>query len=76
MIFKGVVTDSLQMFVILIGTLSYPCDLLESNCFIIDNRSLFVTRKELILVLALYKRGGNTLMFFIGMHIEAKKLLK
>ena len=45
-IFKGIVTDSLQIFIILINTLPYPCDLHESNDFIIDNISLFVTRKE------------------------------
>ena len=64
-IFKGIVTDSLQMFIILIDILLYPCDLLESNDFIIDNISLFVTQKEFILVLVLYKRGGHTLLFFI-----------
>ena len=56
--------------------LLYPCDFLESNDFIVDKISLFVTRKEFILVLVLYKRGGNTLLFFIGAHIETKKLLK
>ena len=72
-----IVTNSLQIFIILIDILSYPCDLLESNDFIIDNISLFVTRKELILVvLVLYKKGGNTLLFFIGVHIETNKLLK
>ena len=75
-IFKGIVTDSLQIFIILIEILSNPCDLLESSDFIIDSISLFVTRKEFILVLVLYKRGGNTLLFFIGVHIETKKLLK
>ena len=57
---------------ILIDILSYPCDLLESNGFIIDNRSVFVTRKEFILVLVLYKRAGNTLLLFIGVHAEKK----
>ena len=64
-IFKGIVIDSLQIFIILIDILLYPCDLLESNDFIIDNISLFVTQKEFILVLVLYKRGGHTLLFFI-----------
>ena len=41
--------------------MSYTCNLLESNDFIIDNISLFVTLKELILVLVLYKSGGNTI---------------
>ena len=57
---------------ILIDILSYPCDLLESNDFIIDNRSVFVTRKEFILVLVLYKRAGNTLLLFIGVDAEKK----
>ena len=61
--FKGVVTNSLQFFIILIDILSYPYDLLEFNDFIIDNISLFVTRKELILVLVLHKKGGNALLF-------------
>ena len=72
--FKGRVTDSLQIFTILTDTLSYPCDLLESNKYIIDNISLFETRKDLILVLVLYRTGGSTL--FIGVYIEAKKILK
>ena len=49
-IFKGILTDSLQIFIILIEMLSYSCDLLESNDFIIDSICLFVTREEFILV--------------------------
>ena len=71
-IFKDIATDSLQIFIILIDILSHPCDLVESNGFIIDSISLFVTRKNLIPVLVLYKRGGNTLLYFIGVHIETK----
>ena len=74
--FKGIVTDSLQIFIILIEILSNPYDLLKSNDFIIDKISLFVTRKESILVLVLYKRGGNTILLFISVHIETKNLLK
>ena len=44
-IFKAIVASSLQIFIILVDILSYPCDLLESNDFIIDNISLFVTQK-------------------------------
>ena len=73
-IFKGIVTESLQIFII--DTLSYPCNLLESNDFIIDNISLFETQKELILVLVLYKRVVNTLSFFVGVHIEAEKVIE
>ena len=76
-IFKGMVPDSLQIFIILIDTLSCPCHLLEFNyIIIIDNISLFVTRKALILVFVLNERGGNTQPFFMGVHIEAKMLLK
>ena len=71
---EGMVMDSLQIVIILIEI--YPCDLLESNDFIIDSISSFVTQKQFILVLVLYKRGGNTLLFLIGVHIETKKLLK
>ena len=71
-IFKGIATDSLQIFIILIEISSNPCDLLESSDLIIDSISLFVTRKDFILVLVLYKRGGNTLLSFIGVHIEKK----
>ena len=54
----------------------YPRNLLRSNDFIIDNISLFATQKEFTLVLVLYKRGDNALLFFIGAHIETKRLLK
>ena len=51
MIPQLIVTDSVQIFIILIDILSYPYDLLESNDLIIDSISLFVTRKKFILVL-------------------------
>ena len=50
-IFKNIVTDSLQIFMILIDILSYPHDLFESNDFFIDNISFFITQKEYTLVL-------------------------
>ena len=75
-IFKVIVTDSLQIFIILIDILSHPCDLLESKDFIIDNISLFVRQKVFILVLVLYKKGGNAILFFIGGHIKTKKVIK
>ena len=77
-IVKGIVTDSLQFFIILIEILSHPRDLLESSDFIIDSIDsilLFVTRKEFILVLVLYKKEVTHYCFFIGVHIETKKLL-
>ena len=52
--------------------MSYPCALVESNALIIDNMSLSVTLEEFILVFALYEKGGRTLAFFIGVHIDAK----
>ena len=55
------ITNSLQIFIILIDILPYPCDLVESNGFMTDNISLFVIQKEFILGLVLYKRRGNTL---------------
>ena len=45
---------------------------MESNDFIIDNMSLSVTLKEFILVFILYEKGGRTLAFFVGVHIDAK----
>ena len=45
---------------------------MESNDFIIDNRSLSVTLKEYILVFFLYEKGGRTLVFFIGVYIDEK----
>ena len=76
MIFRGIVTGSLQIFIILIDLLSYPWDLPKFNEFIIYNISLFVTKKQWILVFVLKIKGGNLQLFFIGAHIEAKKLLK
>ena len=70
------VTDSLQIFIILTDTLSCPCHLLEFNYITTIDISLFVTRKALILVFVLNERGGNTQPFFMGVHIEAKMLLK
>ena len=50
-IFKGIVTHSLKVFIIIIDILSYKCDLLESDESIIGCAFLFVTQKELIRVL-------------------------
>ena len=57
---------------ILIDKLSYPCALVESNAFIIDNMSLSVNLKEFVLVFVLYEKGGRTLTFFIGVDIDVK----
>ena len=46
-IFKGIVSDSLQIFIILINILSYQCDLLESNDFIVDNISFIFNKKRI-----------------------------
>ena len=41
MIFKGIVTDSLQVFVILIEILLHPCDLLESNDLFCNTKRIY-----------------------------------
>ena len=46
------------------------------NAFIIANISFSVTLKDLILLLVLYEKGGKQLVLSIGVHVEAKKLLK
>ena len=38
--------------------------------------SSFVISNNVILSLVLYENNGNTLQAFIGVHIDAKKLLK
>ena len=58
-IFTGILTASLQIFIILIDRLSYPRDLLASKDFPvdnIDNISFFASQKKLILALVFYKR--------------------
>ena len=62
----------MHIFIILVDKLSYPCVLVESNDFIIDNMSLSETLKEFILELVLYEKSGRTLAFFIGVHVDAK----
>ena len=69
---ESIVTDSLKIVTILIDALLYTCDLLEYNDFIIDNISLSETWKEFILGFVSCIRGGSTLLFFVGVHIEAK----
>ena len=69
---ESIVTDSLQIFTILVNTLSYSRDLLKYNDFIIDNMSLFETRKEFILEFVSCIRGGSTRLFSVGVHMEAK----
>ena len=56
--------------------LSQPWGLLGSNVFIIANISFSVTWKDLILLPVLYEKDGKQLVLSIGVHIEAKKLLK
>ena len=75
---QDIVSDSPQVLIILTDILSYPQHVLESNNnnIISDNISLFVTRKEFILVLVLHKRGGDTLLLFIGVDIQNKNVIK
>ena len=75
-IFNGKISDWLQIFIILIDILSQPWALLGSNVFIIANISFSVTWKDLILLPVLYEKDGKQLVLSIGVHIEAKKLLK
>ena len=73
--FNGKISDWLQIFIILID-ISQPWALLRSNVFIIANISFSVTWKDLILLPVLYEKDGKQLVLSIGVHIEAKKLLK
>ena len=75
-IFKGTVNDSLQVLIIFIDILSQPWALAGSKFFIINDMSSSVTSNDVILALVLYENNGNKLEFFIGVHIDAKKLLK
>ena len=47
-----------------------------SKFFIINDVSSSVISNDVILALVLYENNGNTLEFFISVHIDAKKLLK
>ena len=47
-----------------------------SKFFIINDMSSSVISNNIILALVLYKNNGNKLEFFIGVHIDAKRLLK
>ena len=44
--------------------------------FFIINMSSSVISNDVILALVLYENNGNTLEFFIGVHIDAKNLLE
>ena len=74
--FNGKISDWLQIFIILIDILSQPWALLGSNIFIITNILILVLWKDLILLPVLYEKDGKQLGLSIGVHIEAKKLLK
>ena len=74
--FNGKTNDWLQIFIILIDILSQPWALLGSNDFIVANISFSVTWEDLILLPVLYEKDGKQLVLSIGVHIEAKKLLK
>ena len=49
---------------------------MESSAFIINNMSCSEILKEFNFLLVPYVKGGNTLEFFIGVQIDAKKSLK
>ena len=75
-IFRGMVIGSLQIFIILTDKLSYPCALGGSNDFSLGNMSFSVAWKELILLFVLQEKYDSVIAFFIGVHIDAKKLLR
>ena len=75
-IFKGKISDWLQIFIILIDILSQPWALLGYYVSIISGISFSITWKEWILFPVLYDKGGKQLAISIVVHIEAKKLLK
>ena len=54
----------------------FPRALLGSNVIIIAYISFSVTWKDLILLTVQYEKDGKQLALSIGVHIEAKKLLK
>ena len=56
--------------------MSYPWTLVGSTGFIIDSISFSEMLNDFILVFVLYEKDGKVLAFFIGVHIDAKKLLK
>ena len=70
---SGKAIDSPQICLIFIEILSKPCAFLGSKVFIINEISLWVTWKEVILALVLYANGGNELSLFIGVHINTIK---
>ena len=73
--FKGIVI-TLQIWMILIDRLSHPWALVGSTGFIIDSISFSEMLNDFILVFFLYEKDNKVLAFFIGVHIDAKKLLK
>ena len=62
--------------IILTDIFSQPGALLGSNVFVIANVSFSVTWKDSILLPVLYQKDDKQLALSIGVHIEAKKLLK
>ena len=56
--------------------LSQPWALDKSKVFIISSISSLVIWNEIILASALYKKGGKTLVFCNGVHIDEKNIIK
>ena len=69
------VIDSLQTLVILTDKVLHPCTLVRSSYFISSNMSFSVERKHFIAVCSI---GiiWQSILIFIGVHIDVKKLLK
>ena len=74
-ILKRTVNDSLQILIIFIDILSQPWALARYK-FVITDMFSSVKWNDLILALVLYENNGDMLQFFIGVHIDPKKLLK
>ena len=56
--------------------LSQPWALDKSKVFIISSISSLVIWNEIILASVLYKKGGKTLVFCNGVHIDEKNIIK
>ena len=74
--FKGYSKVLSHIFIILIDSLSQPCDLFEFRFFIMDRiSSSFIFNDESRLFVMMV-RGGKVLVFDNGVHCDAKNLLK
>ena len=75
-VFKGQISDWLQIFIILIDILLQPWALLGFSVFITANMTFSVVWKDLIQLPVLNGKEGKKLALSIGVHIKATKLPK